>query len=189
MYSIYQSGNVILLWPLSLPLFPTNPKSKRSLLASTETSVPWLPYSSVRNPHNRGFQIPHGNVPSRQTVGSSSLAPSRSTGRLLTALCRLHCRVMAHPSLASITFKTQKCPLLHYLLRAASKFSKISGSSPLRTEAFTNWSPVGVRMNCSGERLARKGNNQRAHKSEILPSPHMTSSWSLTTLSPQISHI
>lgn len=40
-----------------------------------------------------------------------------------------------------------------YLLRAASRFSRISGSSPLRTEALTKRSPVGVRMNSSGDSL------------------------------------
>ena len=39
------------------------------------------------------------------------------------------------------------------LFLADSRFSRISGRSPFLTELFTNWSPVGVLMKSSGERL------------------------------------
>lgn len=42
-----------------------------------------------------------------------------------------------------------------HLFRALSRFSRIWGSSPLRTDVFTNSSPVGVLMNWSSVRLGR----------------------------------
>lgn len=43
-----------------------------------------------------------------------------------------------------------------HLFRALSRFSRIWGRRPFRTDAFTNSSPVGVLMNSSGLRLGKE---------------------------------
>lgn len=43
-----------------------------------------------------------------------------------------------------------------YLFRALSRFSRIWGRRPFRTDDFTNSSPVGVLMNSSALRLGKE---------------------------------